>query len=152
MPIIVKEGNFVEDGFLAEGGGFDQLDEFSLSAHDAASELVGIDVPNDTDPESLKGLLDSVKAIRIPFPSFADGRGFSIARQLRQMGFKGLLRAHGPILADQYPMAMRVGFDEVEIPAEHAGRQPQSQWKEAFTRVAHNYQDRVMHPTQKVKQ
>lgn len=148
MPVVIKDGNFIEDQFLVDGGGFTSLGKFGQDSFEATSDLVGLDVPNDTNPADLAGFIDHVQAIRIPFPTYADGRGFSIARALRQMGFKGLLRAHGPILADQYPMALRVGFDEIEVPAEHAGRQPQSQWRESMGRVKDNYQDRVMAPTQ----
>ena len=143
MPVIIKDGKFVEDHFLENGGGFVQLDELSLSAHSRKPEITGVDVPNDTSPDALIGLMNSVAAIRIPFPSFADGRGFSIAQKLRRLGFRGLIRAQGHVLPDQYPLALRSGFDEVEIPNEQAGRQPQSQWKEAFDRVNNNYLDRL---------
>lgn len=146
MSVVIKDGSFVEDVFLANGGGFVQLDQLSLSSHAFENKLTGIDVPNDTDPQALVGMIGSVAAIRIDFPSSADGRGYSIARRLRQMGFDGLLRAHGHILADQYPLALRVGFDEVEIPAELAGRQPQSQWKDSLARLSGAYQERLMRP------
>ena len=45
------------------------------------------------------------------------------------MGFSGRLRAAGPLIADQYRMARRVGFDEVEIPDAIAARQPEAQWR-----------------------
>jgi len=143
MPVIIKDGNFAEDEFAAGGGGFIALDQLSLSAHDLTPEKTGIDISSDTNPQSLMGLMNSVAAIRIPFSSFADGRGFSLARKLRRMGFNGLLRAQGNVLADQYPMALRAGFDEVEIPNEQAGRQPQSQWRDAMKRVDNNYLDRL---------
>lgn len=143
MPVIIRNGKFSEDQFLEEGGGFIQLDQLSLSTHGLEPEKTGIDVPNDTDPDALAGLMNSVAAIRIPFPSFADGRGFSLAQKLRRMGFNGLLRAQGNVLADQYPLALRSGFDEVEIPNDQAGRQPQVQWTEALGRVEANYLDRL---------
>ncbi|MGB7288280.1 MAG: DUF934 domain-containing protein [Salaquimonas sp.] len=143
MPVIIRDGKFVEDHFLENGGGFIQLDQLSLSTHGLEADKTGVDVPNDTNPEELAGLMNSVAAIRIPFPSFADGRGFSIAQKLRRMGFNGLLRAKGNVLADQYPLALRSGFDEVEIPSEQAGRQPQIQWIEALDRVNANYLDRL---------
>ena len=49
--------------------------------------------------------------IRVAFPSFADGRGFTLAKQLRAMGYdRAALRAHGHVLADQYAMARRSGL------------------------------------------
>lgn len=82
-------------------------------------------------------------AIRIRFGSFADGRGFTIARQLRAQGFSGRLRASGPLIADQYAMARRSGFDEVEITPEMALRQPESQWRARADWKAHDYQARL---------
>ncbi len=128
---------------MANGGAFISLDQFDLETHERDSEITGIDIPNSTDAESIEGLLELVSAIRIPFPSFADGRGFSIAKRLRQMGYEGLLRAKGHILADQYPLALRSGFDEIELLAPLAGRQPERQWRDSLTRVENNYQDRL---------
>jgi uncharacterized protein (DUF934 family) len=66
--------------------------------------------------------------IGIDFPSFADGRGFTLARRLRELGYQGRLRATGRLIADQYAMARRVGFDEVQVAADIAARQPVDQW------------------------
>ena len=84
-----------------------------------------LDVASDTCPKSVA--LDA-DAIRIDFPNFSDGRGFTIARVLRARGYKGRLRARGHLIADQYAMARRVGFDEVEIPDALAARQPEASW------------------------
>lgn len=81
----------------------------------------------DTDPATLADYLDQ-PLVGIDFPSFSDGRGFTLARLLREKGFRGRLRAVGGLIADQYAMARRVGFDEVRIPAALAARQPQDQW------------------------
>lgn len=66
--------------------------------------------------------------VAIDFPSFTDGRGFSLARRLRELGYQGTLRATGRLIADQYAMARRVGFDEVAITPDIAARQPADQW------------------------
>ena len=81
--------------------------------------------------------------IRVDFPSFTDGRGFTIARRLRQMGFTGRLRARGHVIADQYAMARRSGFDEVEIDDALATRQPEDQWRARADWKAHDYQARM---------
>jgi uncharacterized protein (DUF934 family) len=57
------------------------------------------------------------------------------------MGYKGRLRAAGPLIADQFRFARRVGFDEVELPDEVAQRQPEAQWLE---RPQGSYQDRLL--------
>ncbi len=59
------------------------------------------------------------------------------------MGYTGRLRAHGPVIADQYAMFRRIGFDEVEIPDEIAERQPQDQWQFRADWRAHDYQARL---------
>ncbi|RJE83719.1 DUF934 domain-containing protein [Paracoccus onubensis] len=81
----------------------------------------------DTQPEELVDHLHH-NLIAIDFPAIGDGRGFSLARRLRALGYTGQLRASGRLIADQYAMARRVGFDEVEISPEIAQRQPQEQW------------------------
>ena len=101
----------------------------------------GLDLASDVDPLEVE--LDGVPAIRVDFPSFADGRGFTIARQLRLRGFQGRLRAKGHVLADQYAMARRAGFDEVEIDETLAERQPEDQWVFRADWAAHNYQARL---------
>ncbi len=82
--------------------------------------------------------------IIIKFEKFADGRGFSLAKLLRQNGYKGIIRAKGNLLVDQYPLAIRCGVDEVEISFAHAQHQPKEQWREALTRANNNYLDRLM--------
>jgi uncharacterized protein (DUF934 family) len=81
--------------------------------------------------------------IRVAFPSFSDGRGFTIARQIRLLGFGGHLRAIGHIIADQYAMARRAGFDDVEISDALAARQPWEQWQFRANWRAHDYQSRL---------
>lgn len=90
---------------------------------------LAVDFPNDRDPAELAPWLDSLLLIRVAFPAMGDGRGFSIATRLRAMGYRGRLRAAGPLIADQYPAARRTGFDEVEIPSAIARRQPEPHWR-----------------------
>ena len=56
--------------------------------------------------------LGHVAAIIIPFAKFTDGRGYSLARRLREeLHFKGQIRATGEVLIDQIPLMLRCGFD-----------------------------------------
>ena len=80
-----------------------------------------------TDPASLGHYL-ARDLIAVDFPAMTDGRGFSLARILREKGYRGRLRAVGGLISDQYGIARRVGFDEGRIPAALAARQPQEQW------------------------
>jgi uncharacterized protein (DUF934 family) len=49
----------------------------------------------------------------------------------------------GHVLADQYGMARRVGFDEVEIDEGLAQRQPEDQWLARANWREHFYQGRL---------
>lgn len=100
------------------------------------------DLGSDADQNALQTALDA-QMIRIDFPSFADGRGFTLARRLRLMGYQGHLRAKGHVLADQYAMARRSGFDDVQIDADLAARQPEEQWTARADWQAHHYQARL---------
>ncbi|TCP40403.1 DUF934 domain-containing protein [Rhodovulum marinum] len=102
-----------------------------------------VDLAPGDDPAALAGLLPRIAAIRIAFPVFSDGRGFTLARELRRMGFRGRLRAAGHLVADQYPMARACGFDEVEIAAALAARQTGADWRRAARRGAGGYLDRL---------
>ncbi len=51
-----------------------------------------------------------------------------------------MLRASGPLIADQFPQALACGFDEVEIPPASAARQPVEQWLAALSRISLAYQ------------
>ena len=90
-------------------------------------EVEAIDVPSDCEPD-LIFMPPHLQIIRIDFPNFSNGHGFIMARLIRLLGFVGQLRAEGHIIADKYAMARRSGFDEVEISAELAERQPEEQW------------------------
>lgn len=103
-----------------------------------------LDLTSDTDPVLLVDRLAAqVQMIRIDFPSFADGRGFTIARQLRLSGYKGHIRAGGHVIADQYAMARRAGFDDVEISDQLAARQPEEQWLARANWQQNDYQARM---------
>lgn len=89
---------------------------------------VALDLPADADARALGDLLDRAAAIRITFGSFADGRGFGLARRLRDLGFRGRLRAAGWLLPDQKGHARACGFDEVELDPDLLARHGAPAW------------------------
>jgi uncharacterized protein (DUF934 family) len=108
------------------------------------SDQTAVDLANTDDPSALVGKLDQLTLIRIAFPAFNDGRAFTVARKLRELGYTGQLLAKGPVIADQYAMLRRVGFDGAEIPDELAARQPSDQWQfRAADWREHHYQARL---------
>ena len=135
MSVIITDTGFAPDKW---DRGFTNLAD--LPANDTPC---CVDIPSDADPAGLANRLAEIEMIRIDFPSSADGRGFTIARRLRLMGFTGRLRARGHVIADQYAMARRSGIDEVEIDDDLAARQPENQWLARADWKAHNYQARL---------
>jgi uncharacterized protein (DUF934 family) len=95
---------------------------------DIAQHQGAVTLAHTDTPEAVLPYLQALTLICVTFPAFNDGRSFTIARRLRALGYDGTLRAVGPVIADQYAMARRVGFDQVEIPDALAARQPESQW------------------------
>ena len=134
MSVIITDTGFAADDWAH---GFRNAD--SRPANDCKS---AVDLPSDTAPDALAQFANA-KMIRIDFPTSADGRGFTLASLLRSVGFQGRLRAKGHILADQYAMARRSGFDEVEIDDDLAARQPEAQWLARANWQSHNYQARL---------
>jgi uncharacterized protein (DUF934 family) len=64
------------------------------------------------DPAKYADRLGAVARIDVNFPSFTDGRGYSIARLLRERhGYDGELRAVGDVQRDQLFYLARCGFD-----------------------------------------
>jgi len=69
------------------------------------------------DPGALAARLDAVARVEVHFPKLADGRGYSIARLLRErLGYRGELRAVGEVRRDQLHYLSRVGFDAFLLP------------------------------------
>ena len=123
--------------------GFGPATQADIVAVSDLTNQTAVDLSNTDDPTALAGHLDRLTLIRIAFPAFNDGRAFTIARRLREMGYKGQLLAFGPIIADQYAMLRRVGFDGAEIPDDLAQRQPAEQWQFRADWQAHHYQARL---------
>jgi len=144
MSIIVRDDGFHPDNWVSDDGLFIDLEKYGQDVAEKRADKTCLDIPNDVDVKSIVQTFDQAAMIRIPFPSFADGRGFSQARQLRQLGYVGRLRAVGHVIADQYGFARDCGFDEVEISDDLAARQPQDQWLARLPETQLSYQDRVM--------
>ena len=136
MTILVDDTGFNIDDWTT---GFVNITELDINN----CNTVAIDLASNEEPTDLAGLLDKIDLIRVNFPSISDGRGYTIAAQLRRMGFAGRLRAYGHLIADQYTMARRSGFDEIQISDELAIRQPEPQWLARADWRAHDYQSRL---------
>lgn len=105
-----------------------------------APDALGLFIAPDTERSAIKAWFDRAGLISVSFPAFTDGRGFSLGRAIRSLGYEGRLRASGPVIADQYAYLRACGFDEVEIPEALAARQPEALWKAAASRISQGYQ------------
>lgn len=136
--VIVRDDGFHHD---------DLSDKEFLTVDDL---LGGVESPvclqmgNDQDPDVLVPSFCWISTITVPFPDFVDGRGFSLATRLRQLGYEGRLRAAGHLIPDQYRMARQSGFDEVAITRMLAARQPEHQWTAQSRRNYQSYQLRLL--------
>ena len=78
---------------------------------------LGVRIASDKLPEDIPHLT-RLALIAIEFPRFTDGRGYSVARMLRDRHqFKGELRAIGWVLRDNLFYMERCGFDAFELKA-----------------------------------
>lgn len=126
MHKIIKKDKVVEDAWLRVGADEPfpagdiivplarwRAEQEALSTHQGK---VAICLTGKDNPRELKEDLSKFELIAIDFPKFADGRGYSIARILRdELGYKGELRAVGDILRDQIFYLMRCGFDAFSV-------------------------------------
>jgi uncharacterized protein (DUF934 family) len=138
MPLLEAAGRAVEDPWIKvdddtpmpEGAALVSLarlerDREALAGRNAP---LGVLVPSNAKPEALADHLDRLSLVAIQFPVFKDGRGFTIARALRERyGYQGEIRAVGHILPDQYVFLLRCGVTVVEIPDGTEAR-----WREAL--------------------
>ena len=150
MPLI-HENKFVSDHWQrladdqpvpADGNIIIPLQRLEEARQVRGNELssIGIHLANIARIDDVIPLLPNLPLISIAFPAFSDGRGFSLAKRLRRLGFKGTLRAHGPLIADQYPHALACGFDEIDISESHALRHREAHWRAATGSISLGYQ------------
>ena len=136
--ILVRDSGFQDDDWRGDFVRWSGEDDRS-----ALPDRAALDVENTAPAEDIVPAFERIALIRIAFPSHTDGRGFSLARHLRLLGYRGRLRASGRILAHQYAMARRNGFDEVEIDPALAERQSEEQWVFRANWRSHDYQVRL---------
>jgi uncharacterized protein (DUF934 family) len=83
----------------------------SLDAFLDQPEAVSVRIEGGDDVRRLAPVLDRLRLVEVDFPRFRDGRGYSSARILREMGYRGELKAVGDVLVDQLLFMRRCGFD-----------------------------------------
>lgn len=112
-----------------------------FALYEAADSYITLSV--EDAPETYYETFRTIEEVFIPFVSSADGRGFSIARALRHLGYEGRIIAVGALVSDQYRHARQSGFDGVLITKAQAAKMPESHWLEQAQRVATTYSARI---------
>ena len=111
-----------------------------LAAHyeqlSARPGRLGVRFPNNERAEALRLFLPNLGLVILPFPAFTDGRAFSLARQIRSLGYTCELRASGSFLPDQLGFLAEVGFDSFEV----SDRFPEPAWTRAASAITLAYQ------------
>ncbi len=147
MPLLDRNGSKLDDWTISEDGtadaprilvAFEHLKD--ALAGNGRGRRIGVAIANTVKADALAPFLNDIDLVSIAFPAYGDGRGFSIAKQLRHAGFKGTLRAAGPLIADQFAYALACGFDEIDLPQAQAARQPVEQWVHAAASISNTYQ------------
>jgi len=129
----------IKDGHPQSADHLENVPDLSAFLASNIGDAVRLD--NAVDLKSLAMHLPKLSTILVEFPAFADGRGFSIARELRKKyGFKGLLIADGPLIPDQYVFALQCGFDGVKVDGTTFGRQSGIHWFNAMNDFGSAYQ------------
>ena len=106
---------------INQAGQFSEITEGDVVAN-------ALPVGDVASHDQITQLLDQ-PVVRLQVDGFADGRGLSVARQLRLLGFTGVIEVIGDLLPDQLPMAAASGIDAILIRPEHARRCEESQWR-----------------------
>ena len=117
---LVQQPDGFDSALLNEGFWIVPLDLYrSLTEELQSSTRIGFWIANDIELETIKGFLSSAPVIAVHFPVFSDGRGFSIARSLRdRYDYQGELRVIGYYIPDQLYYLSRCGFDAFALPAD----------------------------------
>ncbi len=120
MPSLIKNGVIVEDqwwpvdpeGPCPANGQIYSLDQWQKLETKAGS---AVQIEPGQSPAPLFDFLGQISLVVINFPVFTDGRGFSYARELRERGYGGELRATGHFIRDQLTYLQRCGFDAFQM-------------------------------------
>ena len=123
MPKLLKDKRIVDNswqvlakdftGALPDAPCFVPLDYWLANKENLQNPgAIGVWLDAEQEPEEIAGDIEKLQHLAVNFPTFMDGRGFSIARLIRdRYQFSGELRAIGQIIPDQLFYLSRCGFD-----------------------------------------
>jgi uncharacterized protein (DUF934 family) len=150
---IIRDRAIVDDDFVhvadsdelpATGNPIVSLARYAKASDELLARFprLGVQVPADKLPSNIPALT-RLALIAIEFARFTEGRGYSVARQLREhLQFTGELRAVGWVLRDQLFYMQRCGFNAFEL---KSGK-PLASALEAFDELHETYQAAADNP------
>ena len=120
MPRLIKDAKIVEDQWLPlEPDNHSPRPQhiLSLAQWETQESRTGsaVQLEADQPPTPLLEDIEDLALVAINFPALGDGRGFSYARELRERGYKGELRAVGNFMRDQLYYLKRCGFNAFQF-------------------------------------
>ncbi|MBI1397829.1 MAG: DUF934 domain-containing protein [Betaproteobacteria bacterium] len=152
MPVLIKNRALQEDDWHVLAADVEEIPargsvlvplarwQILREAVPEGGRRIGVVLDTGDDPHVLAPDLHQLPVVAVHFPSFTDGRGYSIARLLRERhGYAGELRAVGDVLRDQLFLLARCGFDAFALRAD----QDPAAALAAFTDFSEAYQAAV---------
>ncbi len=139
LEIVLPFADLLDNQGKIAGGLLQQVREL-VSQH---ASRVGVWMTSDSDTDVLAGLPEFLlqqDLIVIHVPAFTDGRGFSYAQTLRQIGYQGEIRMAGKFGRDQIAYLLRAGVDSFVL-SEH-DMHSISDISQAFKALASSYDGR----------
>ncbi len=114
--LVAAESESLPAGDILVPVNYWQANQQQLADH---SGNVGVWIDSHEEIEEFAGSIAALPVIAINFPKFVDGRGFSVARLLRERyGYIGEIRAVGQFIRDQLFMMQRCGFNAFQFDSE----------------------------------
>jgi uncharacterized protein (DUF934 family) len=105
---------------------------------------LGVWLDANEGPESIEADVPRFELVAVNFPKFGDGRGYSIARLLRERyAYKGELRAIGDVLHDHLYFMKQCGFDAFLLREDQDAQAALT----ALDTFSDGYQTSVLRPT-----
>lgn len=125
----------------ATGVAANAVDPSDVDALSRNTDIEALRLPPDADLSEIVDALPRIQSIFVEFAAFTDGRGFSLARLLRQRhSYTGLLVADGQLIPDQFAFALQCGFDAVRIADRELARHTPEAWDAALDAFDLTYQ------------
>ena len=126
MPKIIKDGQVIDDTWVIIDKDFEGVlpmakvllpMQYYLDKRDSLNLMcAGLWIDSEEEVEAIGLDANMFPLIAVNFPSFVDGRGFSIGRLLKERyGFTGQLRAIGNAIQDQLFYLKRCGFTSFDL-------------------------------------